>query len=91
MRRALLKELNGETEERRFLKMLGKNFLDAEKDAPLLIQLLLLDHPPSLRQPAADNSNNLICSSTLDIIIVSTRGEKLDTISSQCPMYYFHR
>jgi len=39
--RALLKELNGETKERRFLKMLGKNYLDAEKDAPLLRQLLL--------------------------------------------------
>jgi hypothetical protein len=38
--RALLKELNGETKERRFLKMLGKNYLDAEKDKPLLIQLL---------------------------------------------------
>ena len=38
--RALLKELNGETKERRFLKMLGKNYLDAEKDAPLLRELL---------------------------------------------------
>jgi HD-GYP domain-containing protein (c-di-GMP phosphodiesterase class II) len=38
--RALLKELNGETKERKFLKMLGKNYLDAEKDAPLLVQLL---------------------------------------------------
>ena len=37
---ALLKELNGETKERRFLKMLGKNYLDAEKDAPLLRELL---------------------------------------------------
>lgn len=38
--RALLKELDGETKERRFLKMLGKNYLDAEKDAPLLRELL---------------------------------------------------
>jgi HD domain len=38
--RALLKELDGTTKERKFLKMLGKNYLDAEKDAPLLIQLL---------------------------------------------------
>ena len=38
--RALLKELNGETKERRFAKMLGKNYLDAEKDAPLLKELL---------------------------------------------------
>src|SRR6185295_7522339 len=38
--RALLKELKGETKERRFLKMLGKNYLDAERDKPLLTQLL---------------------------------------------------
>lgn len=38
--RALLKELNGEIKERKFLKMLGKNYLNAEKDAPLLKQLL---------------------------------------------------
>ncbi|MGI9065706.1 MAG: HD domain-containing phosphohydrolase [Pyrinomonadaceae bacterium] len=38
--RALLKELNGQTKEHRFLKMLGKNYLDAEKDAPLLRELL---------------------------------------------------
>lgn len=38
--RALLKELNGETKERKFLKMLGKNYLEAEKDAPLLRELL---------------------------------------------------
>ncbi len=44
--RALLKELNGETKERRFLKMLGKNYLDAEKDAPLLVQLLHELEPP---------------------------------------------
>jgi HD-GYP domain-containing protein (c-di-GMP phosphodiesterase class II) len=38
--RALLKELNGETKERKFLKMLGKNYLDPEKDIPLLRELL---------------------------------------------------
>jgi hypothetical protein len=38
--RALLKELTGETKERKFLKMLGKNYLDAERDKPLLIELL---------------------------------------------------
>ncbi len=37
---SLLKELTGETKERKFLKMLGKNYLDAEKDAPLLRELL---------------------------------------------------
>lgn len=39
--RALLKELTGETKERKFLKMLGKNYLDAERDKPLIIELLL--------------------------------------------------
>jgi hypothetical protein len=38
--RALLKELNGETSERKFLKMLGKNYLEAERDKPLIIELL---------------------------------------------------
>ncbi len=38
--RALLKELNGETKERRFAKMLGKNYLDSERDLPLLKELL---------------------------------------------------
>jgi HD-GYP domain-containing protein (c-di-GMP phosphodiesterase class II) len=38
--RALLKELTGETKGRKFLKMLGKNYLDAERDKPLLIELL---------------------------------------------------
>lgn len=38
--RALLKELNGETKERKFRKMLGKNYLDAERDKPLIIELL---------------------------------------------------
>ncbi|MEP6568129.1 MAG: HD domain-containing phosphohydrolase [Acidobacteriota bacterium] len=38
--RALLKELTGETKERRFHKMLGKNYLDAERDKPLLVELL---------------------------------------------------
>jgi len=38
--RALLKELNGETRERKFLKMLGKNYLEAERDKPLIIELL---------------------------------------------------
>ncbi|MBA2705924.1 MAG: HD domain-containing protein [Blastocatellia bacterium] len=38
--RALMKELNGEIKERRFAKMLGKNYLEASKDIPLLTQLL---------------------------------------------------
>jgi len=44
--RALLKELNGETKERRFLQMLGKDYLDAEKDAPLLKELIAELSPP---------------------------------------------
>jgi len=50
--RALLKELDGETQERRFLKMLGKNYLDAEKDAPLLRELLN-ELDPNTRAAAA--------------------------------------
>jgi len=50
--RALLKELNGETKERHFLKMLGKNYLDAEKDAPLLRELLT-ELDPNTRTAAA--------------------------------------
>lgn len=50
--RALLKELNGEAKERRFLKMLGKNYLDAERDAPLLIELLI-ELDPNTKAAAA--------------------------------------
>jgi HD domain-containing protein/GAF domain-containing protein len=53
--RALLKELNGETKERRFLKMLGKNYLDAEKDAPLLRELLN-ELDPNTKAAAAGGS-----------------------------------
>lgn len=53
--RALLKELNGETKERRFLKMLGKNYLDAEKDAPLLRELLNELDPNTQAAAAAGN------------------------------------
>src|SRR5687768_9435996 len=38
--RAMLKELNGETNERRFVRMLGKNYLDPSRDIPLLRELL---------------------------------------------------
>jgi len=50
--RALLKELNGETKERKFLKMLGKNYLDPEKDVPLLRELLT-ELDPNTRAAAA--------------------------------------
>ena len=38
--RAMLKELNGETTERRFVKILGKNYLDPTRDIPLLRELI---------------------------------------------------
>jgi hypothetical protein len=38
--RALLKELNGETTERKFRKMLGKDYLNPERDRPLVVELL---------------------------------------------------
>ncbi|MCU1265188.1 MAG: hypothetical protein JWM21_1506 [Acidobacteria bacterium] len=38
--RALLKEINGESKERRILKMLGKNYVEAEKIIPLLSELI---------------------------------------------------
>jgi hypothetical protein len=38
--RRLLKEINGETKERRILKLLGKNYVDSEKVVPLLIDLI---------------------------------------------------
>ena len=44
--RALLKELTGETKERRFLKMLGKNYLNPMQDIPLLTALIAELTPP---------------------------------------------
>ena len=38
--RALLKEMNGNGTDRRMTKMLGKNYLDSERDTPLLTQLM---------------------------------------------------
>lgn len=54
--RAMLKELNGETKERRFLKMLGKNYLTAETDVPLLKQLLS-ELDPNTKAAAAGGGN----------------------------------
>ncbi len=43
--RALLKEVNGETKNRRILKMLGKDYVEPEKIIPLLSELISeLDH-----------------------------------------------
>lgn len=50
---ALLKELTGETKERKFLKMVGKNYLDAEKDAPLLRELLTNSTPTPKQKKTA--------------------------------------
>ena len=55
--RALLKELNGETKERKFLKMLGKNYLDAERDTPLLLELLR-ELDPNTHAAAAGNRHD---------------------------------
>jgi HD domain-containing protein/GAF domain-containing protein len=52
--RALLKELTGETKERRFLKMLGKNYLNPMQDIPLLTALIAELTPP---QRAAAGTN----------------------------------
>jgi HD-GYP domain-containing protein (c-di-GMP phosphodiesterase class II) len=38
--RAVLKEINGEGRDRRILKMLGKNYIDHERDVPLIKQLI---------------------------------------------------
>jgi hypothetical protein len=38
--RAMLKELNGETVQRRFIRMLGKNYLEPSRDIPLLRELI---------------------------------------------------
>lgn len=38
--RALLKEVNGQSKERRILKMLGKNYVEPEKIIPLLSELI---------------------------------------------------
>jgi len=38
--RALLKEVNGESKERRIVKMLGKGYLDAEQVGTLLTDLI---------------------------------------------------
>ncbi len=50
--RALLKEMNGETKERRIIKMLGKNYLDTERDSPLLTELIA-ELDPSQKSAAA--------------------------------------
>ncbi|MEP6706138.1 MAG: HD domain-containing phosphohydrolase [Pyrinomonadaceae bacterium] len=46
--RAILKEVKGETSERRFTKMLGKGYIDPERVAPLIAELISeLESEPS--------------------------------------------
>lgn len=52
--RAVLKEINGETKDRRIMKMLGKNYLDRERDTPLIKQLIS-ELDPSQKSAAAGN------------------------------------
>ncbi len=50
--RAVLKEINGEARDRRILKMLGKNYIDRERDSPL-IQQLISELDPNQKTAAA--------------------------------------
>lgn len=53
--RALLKEMNNSGGDRRMTKMLGKNYLDSERDTPLLTQLMS-ELDPSKHATAAGRS-----------------------------------
>ena len=50
--RAVLKELNGEARERRILKMLGKNYINPERDSSLIKQLIS-ELDPNIKTAAA--------------------------------------
>lgn len=50
--RTLLKEISGESNERRILKILGKNYVDSERVIPLLDQLIT-ELDPNLKSAAA--------------------------------------
>src|SRR5687767_3347566 len=50
--RTLLKEISGESNERRILKILGKNYVDSDRVIPLLSELIT-ELDPSLRSAAA--------------------------------------
>ncbi|MEA2204291.1 MAG: hypothetical protein QOE77_1067 [Blastocatellia bacterium] len=52
--RAILREVNGETKERRFLKLLGKGYIDSENVAPLIAQFL--SELDGASQPAASTN-----------------------------------
>ena len=50
--RSLLKEISGQTTERRIMKMLGKNYLDSERAIPLLTELIA-ELDPNFQSAAA--------------------------------------
>jgi HD-GYP domain-containing protein (c-di-GMP phosphodiesterase class II) len=53
--RGLLKEITGQTKERRIIKMLGKNYIDPEAAEPLLIKLIA-ELDPNGQSSAAGSS-----------------------------------
>lgn len=53
--RTLLKEISGESNERRILKILGKNYVDSDRVIPLLNELIT-ELDPNLKSAAAGNA-----------------------------------
>jgi len=52
--RSLLKEINGQTPDRRIMKILGKNYLNSERAIPLLTELIA-ELDPNLQTAAASS------------------------------------
>jgi hypothetical protein len=53
--RSLLKEISGQTTERRIIKILGKNYVDSERAIPLLTELIS-ELDPNLQSAAASTA-----------------------------------
>lgn len=53
--RSLLKEISGQTSERRIMKILGKNYLDSDRVIPLLTELIA-ELDPNQKSAAAAGS-----------------------------------
>ena len=53
--RSLLKEISGQTTERRIIKILGKNYFDSERAIPLLTELIA-ELDPNLKSAAAGSA-----------------------------------
>lgn len=53
--RSLLKEISGQTTERRFMKMLGKNYLNSDRAIPLLTELIA-ELDPNQKSAAASST-----------------------------------